>query len=88
MEAILSHGANSVRVVLSPSILPDTFIELPSRFTVGAVKDAYAHLDDQILDLAQSHEKIVLPNLTRSRELILDLGACAAVGIAGGRFAA
>lgn len=72
LEAILSTGANSVRVVLSPSILPDTFIELPSRFTVGAVKDAYAHLDDQILDLAQSHEKIVLPNLTRSRELILD----------------
>ena len=59
-------------MVLSPSILPDTFIELPSRFTVGAVKDAYAHLDDQILDLAQSHEKIVLLNLTRSRELILD----------------
>ena len=44
VEAILSTGANSVRVVLSPSILPDTFIELPSRFTVGAVKDAYAHL--------------------------------------------
>ncbi|MCQ3938950.1 MAG: hypothetical protein DPW18_18175 [Chloroflexi bacterium] len=72
LEAILSTGANSVRVVLSPSILPDTFIELPSRFTVGASQDTYAHLDDQILDLAQSHEKIVLPNLTRSRELILD----------------
>ncbi|NOH00968.1 MAG: HAMP domain-containing protein [Chloroflexi bacterium] len=72
LDAILSTGANSVRVVLSPSILPDTFIELPSRFTVGASQDAYAHLDDQILDLAQSHEKIVLPNLTRSRELILD----------------
>lgn len=72
LEAILSTGANSVRVVLSPSILPDTFIELPSKFTVGSVQDAYDHLDDQILDLAQSQEKIVLPNLTRSRELILD----------------
>lgn len=72
LEAILSTGANSVRVVLSPSILPDTFIELPSHFAVGPAQDAYAHLDDQILDLAQSQEKIVLPNLTRSRELILD----------------
>ena len=72
LEAILSTGANSVSVILSPSVLPDTFIELPSRFALGASKDVYAHLDDQILDLAQSQEKIVLPNLTRSRELLLD----------------
>ena len=72
LEAILSTGAKSVRVVLSPSTLPDTFIELPSRFFLGGSEDTYSHLDDQILDLAQSQEKIVLPNLTRSRELILD----------------
>lgn len=72
LEAILSTGANSVTVVLSPRILPDTFIELPSRFALGAARDAYAHLDDQILDLMQAQEKIVLPNLTRSRELNLD----------------
>ncbi|MBI5824053.1 MAG: HAMP domain-containing protein [Chloroflexi bacterium] len=72
LEAILSTGANSVRVALSPSILPDTFVELPSRFSSGAAQDAYAHLDDQILDLAQSQEKIVLPNLGRTRELTLD----------------
>lgn len=69
LEAILSTGANSVRVVLSPSILPDTFVELPSRFALGTAQDAYAHLDDQILDLVQSQEKLVLPNLTCSREL-------------------
>ena len=74
LEAILSTGAKSVRVVLSPNILPDTFIELPSRFSLGGAEDTYAHLDDQVLDLAQSQEKIVLPNLTRSRELILDSG--------------
>lgn len=74
LEAILSTGANSVRVALSPSILPDTFIELPSRFALGSSRDAYAHLDDQILSLAQSQEKIVLPNLTRSREFALDPG--------------
>lgn len=72
LEAILSTGANSVRVVISPSILPDTFVELPSRFSVGAAKDTYSHLDDQILHLAQSQEKIVLPNLGRSREFDFD----------------
>jgi len=36
------------------------------------VQDIYAHLDDQILALAQNQEKIVLPNLSRSRELNLD----------------
>jgi signal transduction histidine kinase len=58
--------------VLSPSILPDTFVELPSRFTLGTVQDIYAHLDGQILALAQNQEKIVLSNLSRSRELKLD----------------
>ena len=72
LEAIISTGANSVRVVLSPSILPDTYVELPSRFTSGPAEDRYAYLDDQILDLAQSQEKIVIPNLTRSRELLLE----------------
>jgi PAS domain S-box-containing protein len=72
LDAILSTGAKSVSVVLSPSILPDTFIELPSRFALGAVKDIFAHLDNQILALAQKQEKIVIPNLSRSRELTLD----------------
>lgn len=72
LEAILSTGAKSVRVVLSPSILPDTFIELPSHFSLDSTQDTYAHLDDQILAMAQSQEKIVLPNLSRSRELDLD----------------
>ncbi|MDD2920959.1 MAG: ATP-binding protein, partial [Anaerolineales bacterium] len=70
LEAIRSTGANSVREVLSPSILPDTCVELHLRFSLG--QDTYAHLDDQILALAQKHEKIVIPNLTRSRELALD----------------
>ena len=74
LDAILATGANSVSVVLSPNILPDTYVELPSRFEVGAVKNIYAHLDGQILALAQRQEKIVLPNLTRSRELRFDEG--------------
>ncbi len=70
LEAILSTGASSVRVVLSPNTLPDTFVELPSRFTVGV--DTYHHLDNQILALAQSQEKVVIVNTTRTRELILE----------------
>ncbi len=72
LDAILAMGANSVSMVLSPSILPDTFVELPSRFAVGAKQDIYTHLDSQILAIAQNQEKIILPNLTRSRELDLD----------------
>ncbi|NWF63692.1 MAG: HAMP domain-containing protein [Chloroflexi bacterium] len=72
LEAILSTGANSVRVVLSPSVLPETYAELSSRFALGPLQDAYAHLDDHILHLAQTLEKIVIPNLTRSREFLLD----------------
>jgi len=72
LDAILSTGAKSVSVVLSPSILPDTFVELPSRFALGSTQDIYIHLDDQILAMAQSQEKIILPNLSRSREIDLD----------------
>lgn len=72
LEAILSTGANSVSVVLSPAILPETPVELPSRFSLGPAHDAYAHFDDQILALAQKQEQVVLPNLGRSREIILD----------------
>lgn len=72
LEAILSTGASSVRVVLSPSVLPETYEELSSRFAVGPSQDVYAHLDDHILHLAQKQEKIVLPNLGRSREFIFD----------------
>lgn len=72
LEAILSTGANSVRVALSPFILPDTYVELPSRFAIGSAGESYAHLDEQILNLAQSKQKIIIPNLTRSREIIFD----------------
>ncbi len=72
LDAILSTGASAVSVILSPAILPETFVQLPSRFAIGAVEDIYAHLDEQVLALAQNQEKIVLPNLSRSRELDLD----------------
>ncbi|MBN8655272.1 MAG: HAMP domain-containing protein [Anaerolineae bacterium] len=72
LEAILSTGASSVRVVLSPEVLPETYVELSSRFALGPSQDVYGHLDDHILHLAQKQEKIVLPNMARSREFFMD----------------
>jgi len=72
LDAILATGAHSASLVLSPDILPDTYIELPSRFGVGPAQEAYAYLDDQILALLQSQERLVMPNLTRSREIEFD----------------
>ncbi len=74
LEAIQSVGANSVRVVLSPSIMPDTAIELPLHFVSGTAGDSYAYLDDQILHLAQRQGQIVIPHMTHSREFIFDAG--------------
>jgi len=70
LEAILSTGANSVRVILSPSILPDTFVELPSRFTLGV--EMYSHLDQQLLALANHQEKIVVPHVKHTRDLVVN----------------
>jgi two-component system phosphate regulon sensor histidine kinase PhoR len=72
LEAVASSGANAVQVVLLPSILPETPAELPTRFAVGLAKDSYTHLDEQILEMARKQDRIVFPNLSRTRELTLD----------------
>ena len=72
LDAIAATGADAVYVVLLPSILPETASELPSRFAVGPARDAYAYLDEQMLAMAQKQERIVFPNLARTRELTLD----------------
>ncbi len=65
LEAVLDSGAIAVRVVLSPHILPETPVELPTRFVAGQNAERYALLDEQLLLLAQKQEKIILPNLAR-----------------------
>ncbi len=72
LEAILATGASCVRVVLEPDTLPDIPVQLPSRFAVGTARETYAHLDEQILELAQTQGQIVIPNLTLSRELAVN----------------
>jgi signal transduction histidine kinase len=72
LDAVAATGANAVHVVLLPSILPETPAEIPSRFASGPARDSYAHLDGQILSMAQKQERILFPNLSRTREVTLD----------------
>lgn len=72
LEAVLASGANSARVVLSPAILPETPIELPSRFALGPGMNLYAHLDERILPLAEKQERLVISNPSRMRDLAFE----------------
>ncbi len=65
LEAVLDGGASAVFVVLSPNVLPETPVELPTRFALGEHTERYADLDEKILQLAQVQEQIVIPNLAR-----------------------
>ena len=75
LDAALVGGASAARIVLSPQLLPETSIESPSWFSAGESRDTYAHLDEQILDLAEKQERVVLPNITRARNLALEESA-------------
>ncbi|MEZ0395448.1 MAG: ATP-binding protein [Anaerolineales bacterium] len=68
LEAVLASGASAVRVVLlpAPSQLSD---ESSLHFALGADKELYAYLDEQILNLAQRQGRLILNNLSRTRLL-------------------
>jgi len=72
LEAALAGSASAARVVLSPDVMPETPIKSPSWFSAGESSDRYAHLDEQILDLAEEQDRIVMANVTRPRSLSLD----------------
>jgi len=72
LEAALTEGASDARVVLSPQLLPEAPVESPSWFSAGDSRDTYVHLDEQILSLAEQQDRIVLADVTRSRNLTLD----------------
>jgi len=73
MEAVLATGASSVRIVLQPGNLPDSPADMPMHYSLGATSQKYAHLDDQVLEVAHRQEKLVIPNLARARELPVNL---------------
>ena len=66
LEAIKSTGADTVQVVLSPEIIPDSMVEMPTRFALENTKGEYAHLDVEIFEAIQNHNQLVLPNLSRT----------------------
>jgi PAS domain S-box-containing protein len=69
LEAALSTGASSARVVLPPESVPELEGEAvaPAVYALGAAGDQYAYLDAQILELAKQQDRVVLNNLTRPR---------------------
>jgi signal transduction histidine kinase len=73
LDAVLATNASAVQIVLSPEIVPESLIKIPTRFALGESSEKYSHLDEQILEMTREQEKLVLPNLTRSRGgLLLD----------------
>ncbi|RPI83099.1 MAG: HAMP domain-containing protein, partial [Chloroflexi bacterium] len=69
LEACLSLGAKSARIVLSEAAMPETNGDIPQpvKFGQGPSSEAFAYLDDQILNLARKQEQLVLNNITRVR---------------------
>lgn len=86
MEGVLATGASCVRIVLEPGNLPESPAEMSKIFSLGQGGKKYAHLDEQVLEVAQMREKLVVPSLVHSRELPVNLsmenpGALLAVGL-------
>lgn len=73
LEAALSTGATTARVVLAPSVVPDFNDQEagPVSFGAGPTKDLYSDLDDQVLALSRKQERVLLANLSRPRLLHL-----------------
>jgi two-component system phosphate regulon sensor histidine kinase PhoR len=77
MEAALTTGASTVRVVLSPEALPEMKggSPAPSRFGYGNENEQYNYLDDQILPMVRQKEVVALNNLSRVRLLTFPANA-------------
>ncbi|PWB77514.1 MAG: hypothetical protein C3F07_01965 [Anaerolineales bacterium] len=71
LKALVESGASSARIVLVREMLPG-LAEIPYRYASGPEKDAYMHLDQQILALTEKQERLVMAALSRTRGLELD----------------
>ncbi|MCX8061625.1 MAG: ATP-binding protein [Anaerolineales bacterium] len=71
LEAALSLGAASVRVVLSPGALPGLDVEenRPTVFADGHAAQLYADLDEQVLSVCRQQERLLLSHPFRPRLL-------------------
>lgn len=71
LEAALTTGACSVRVVLTPAAIPELDGNSPSPISYGAgpSAQAYTAVDEQILGLSRQQDLLVLTNPARLRLL-------------------
>ncbi len=62
------------RLALVENQTRELLAEIPARFGIGPASGLYAPLDSEILNLAQQHETVSLPNLTHGRGLNIPQG--------------
>jgi signal transduction histidine kinase/HAMP domain-containing protein len=76
LEAALSTGATSVRIVLAPDIMPETdaIQTTPIAFSLGTSTDRYQVLDEQILALNRVQPSLTMQYTKRQRVLNFSLG--------------
>lgn len=76
LESAISSGASAARVVLAPMESPEMALEDSCHecFGIGPDSDAYALLDDQILELSSKQDCIPMTNLLRSKLLKITPG--------------
>ena len=69
LDSALSIGAQSARVVLIPSVVPDIDRDgtSPIVYAKGSSTSRYGYLDEQILEISQKQKRLVLTNLYRTR---------------------
>ena len=71
LEAVISNGASSARIILVRDIFPTT-AETPTHFADGLEQDVYMHLDHQILALTEQQDRVIMATISRNRGLMLD----------------
>ncbi|OQY30105.1 MAG: hypothetical protein B6I38_07710 [Anaerolineaceae bacterium 4572_5.1] len=74
LESALDTGAQSVRIVLAPEVIPEELHELSgiTSFGTGPASESYNALDRRILDFVKEHPHVRLQNPSRVSHLKLD----------------
>lgn len=66
LEAALSTGVTSARVILDPSVLQDFDKNMQSKFGLGQDTEHYSALDEQIQKLSKKQDLVILSNPARA----------------------
>lgn len=76
LESALTTGAGAARIALTPAALPEVqgIVAYASRYGAGKRDEAYAKLDEQIINLVRQQDRLVLNNMNRVRIITLPLG--------------